>query len=166
MQMIRVAWPADPPTAETWERLRQRAPTERVFMTPDWLETWSRHLGSGRPLVFGVEDGGEVVALAPVARVWMGGLAVLRPLSVVVSLPGEGLSLPQRAMVTWFGIRGIGSVFYLLLALRHGLPAAIGDTLVSLTLWTVAASIVVHGISAEPLMRRYLASRQRARRAG
>lgn len=93
-------------------------------------------------------------------------LAVLRPLSVAVSLPGEGLSSPQRAMVTWFGIRGIGSVFYLLLALRHGLPAAIGDTLVSLTLWTVAASIVVHGISAEPLMRRYLASRQRARRAG
>lgn len=93
-------------------------------------------------------------------------LAVLRPLSVAVSLPGEGLTMPQRAMVTWFGIRGIGSVFYLLLALRHGLPPAIGETLVSLTLWTVAASIVVHGISAEPLMRRYLASRRRARRTG
>lgn len=86
-------------------------------------------------------------------------LAVLRPLSVAVSLPGEGLSMPQRAMVTWFGIRGIGSVFYLLLALRHGVPAAVAETLISLTLWTVAASIVVHGISAEPLMRRYLASR-------
>ncbi len=93
-------------------------------------------------------------------------LAVLRPLSVAVSLPGEGLSMPQRAMVAWFGIRGIGSIFYLLLALRHGVPAAIGDTLISLTLWTVAVSIVVHGISAEPLMRRYLALRRHARRDG
>src|SRR5688500_16434855 len=83
--MIRVAWPADQRAAETWERLRQRAPTEGLFMTPDWLETWCRHLGSGRPLVFGVEDGGEVVALAPIDRAWLGGLAVLRPLGLGVS---------------------------------------------------------------------------------
>ena len=92
-------------------------------------------------------------------------LAVLRPLSVAVSLPGEGLSIPQRSMVAWFGIRGIGSIFYLLLALRHGLAPPIADTLVSLTLWTVAASIVAHGVSAQPLMRRYLGWRQRARQA-
>lgn len=84
-------------------------------------------------------------------------LAVLRPLSVAVSLPGEGLTLPQRAMLSWFGIRGIGSLFYLLFALRHDLAPAVGQTLVSLTLWTVAASIVVHGASAQPLMRRYQA---------
>jgi NhaP-type Na+/H+ or K+/H+ antiporter len=59
-------------------------------------------------------------------------------------------------MISWFGIRGIGSVFYLLFSLRHGLPAAIADTLVSVTLWTVAASIVAHGVTAQPLMRRYL----------
>ena len=92
-------------------------------------------------------------------------LAVLRPLSVAVSLPGEGLSIPQRSMVAWFGIRGIGSIFYLLLALRHGLAPPIADTLVSLTLWTVAASIVAHGVSAQPLMRRYLGWRQRAKQA-
>ena len=92
-------------------------------------------------------------------------LAVLRPLSVVVSLPGEGLSMPQRAMVAWFGIRGVGSVFYLLLALRHGVAEPVADTLVSLTLWTVAASIVAHGVSAQPLMRRYLGSRQRPKAA-
>lgn len=91
-------------------------------------------------------------------------LVVLRPLSVAVSLPGEGLSVRQGALVAWFGIRGIGSVFYLLLALRQGLPAPIGDTLVSLTLWTVAVSIVVHGVSAQPLMRSYLAARRSAKR--
>ena len=85
MQMIRVEWPADRAAAGTWERLRQRAPTESLFMTPDWLETWTRHLGSSHPLVFGIEDGGEVVALAPIDRVWVGGLAVLRPLGLGVT---------------------------------------------------------------------------------
>ena len=54
-------------------------------------------------------------------------------------LPGEGLTRPQQTMIGWFGIRGIGSVFYLLFALHHGLPPRIAETLVSLTLWTVAA---------------------------
>ena len=63
-------------------------------------------------------------------------LLVLRPLSVVASTMGERLTAPQFAMIGWFGIRGIGSVFYLLLALRHGVEGNIADTLVSLTLWT------------------------------
>lgn len=93
-------------------------------------------------------------------------LLVLRPLSVVAAIAGERLTAPQRAMIGWFGIRGIGSVFYLLLALRQGLEARAADTLVSLTLWTVAASIVAHGLTAQPLMRRYLVWRKgvRARR--
>ena len=87
-------------------------------------------------------------------------LVVLRPLSVVAAVPGEGLTAPQQAMIGWFGIRGIGSVFYLLFALRHGIEPSIADTLVSLTLWTVAASIVAHGITAQPLMHRYMGWRR------
>ncbi|MGA0611160.1 cation:proton antiporter [Caldimonas sp. KR1-144] len=82
-------------------------------------------------------------------------LLVLRPLSVVVALAGEPLSPPQRGMIAWFGIRGIGSVFYLMFALARGLPMPIAELLLSLTLWTVAASIVVHGITSQPLMQRY-----------
>ncbi len=88
-------------------------------------------------------------------------LLLLRPLSVVVALTGEHVSLPQQAMVGWFGIRGIGSVFYLLFVLRHGIAGPIADTLISLTLWTVAASIVAHGVTAQPLMQRYIARRRR-----
>jgi NhaP-type Na+/H+ or K+/H+ antiporter len=87
----------------------------------------------------------------------------LRPLSVVAATAGEGLTGPQLAMIGWFGIRGIGSVFYLLLALRMGLVGRAADTLVSLTLWTVAASIVAHGVTAQPLMRRYVGWRKRGR---
>jgi NhaP-type Na+/H+ or K+/H+ antiporter len=91
-------------------------------------------------------------------------LLVLRPLSVLVATTGERLSLPQQAMVGWFGIRGIGSVFYLLFVLRHGVAGPGAETLISLTLWTVAASIVAHGISAQPLMQRYVARRGRRTR--
>jgi NhaP-type Na+/H+ or K+/H+ antiporter len=86
-------------------------------------------------------------------------LLVLRPLSTLPATVGERLTLPQATMIAWFGIRGIGSVYYLLFALRQGLDARTAETLVSLTLWTVAASIVVHGLTAQPLMRRYLAWR-------
>jgi NhaP-type Na+/H+ or K+/H+ antiporter len=50
-----------------------------------------------------------------------------------------------------------------LLALRQGIDVRLADTLVTLTLWTVAASIVVHGVSAQPLMHRYLAWRKTRR---
>ena len=77
-------------------------------------------------------------------------------MSAYASTAGEGLTSTQRWMIGWFGIRGIGSLFYLMLALRSGLDGLAADTLVSLTLWTVAASIVVHGITAQPLMHRYV----------
>lgn len=88
-------------------------------------------------------------------------LLVLRPLSVLAATAGERLTKPQRAMIGWFGIRGIGSVFYLLFALRHGVEGRVADILVSLTLWSVAASIVAHGLTAQPLMHRYLGWRKR-----
>lgn len=89
-------------------------------------------------------------------------LVVLRPLSTLPAVIGEQLTLPQCSMIAWFGIRGIGSIFYLLFALRQGLHAHVSETLVSLTLWTVAASIVAHGLTAQPLMRWYVARHQPA----
>lgn len=89
-------------------------------------------------------------------------LFVLRPLSTLPAIVGERLTLPQCTMIAWFGIRGIGSIFYLLFVLHKGLDARVAETLISLTLWTVATSIVVHGFTARPLMRRYVAWRRPA----
>ena len=61
----------------------------------------------------------------------------------------------QRRLIGWFGIRGIGSLYYLAYALNHGLPAEHARTLVALTVAVVVSSIVVHGISVTPLMARY-----------
>ncbi|TAK77157.1 MAG: sodium:proton antiporter [Aquabacterium sp.] len=88
-------------------------------------------------------------------------LVVLRPLSTLPAIMGRPVRGPQAAMVAWFGIRGIGSIYYMAFAVRHGLDPVVAEVVVSLTLWTVAASILAHGLSARPMMRWYLSSRVR-----
>jgi len=78
---------------------------------------------------------------------------VIRPLAIWIGAPMRGAPMPQRLLASWFGIRGIGSIFYLMFGLQHSLPTALGDRLVAITFSVVAASIVVHGISVTPLMR-------------
>jgi NhaP-type Na+/H+ or K+/H+ antiporter len=82
-------------------------------------------------------------------------LLVVRPLAVAIGLARSGQSLTQRALIAWFGIRGIGSLYYMAYAVTHGVSGELASTLVALTLATVTASIVVHGISVTPLMSRY-----------
>ncbi len=79
----------------------------------------------------------------------------VRPLSAAVGLAGTPMLPAQRHMVGWFGIRGIGSLYYLTYAINHGLPPDLAQQLVALTLAVVVASIVVHGISVTPLMALY-----------
>lgn len=61
----------------------------------------------------------------------------------------------QRRLTMWFGIRGIGSVYYLTYAASHGLPAPLAERLTAVTFTVIVASLVVHGVSVTPLMRRY-----------
>lgn len=79
-------------------------------------------------------------------------LGVLRPVAVALTLPRRGLGVRQRWLTGWFGIRGIGTLYYLAYALHHGAGGAWAAALVSGALGTVAASIVLHGLSATPLM--------------
>lgn len=80
---------------------------------------------------------------------------VVRPLAVLAGLVGQPIPGHQRALIGWFGIRGIGSVFYLMYALHHGVSGLLAQQLITLTLVTVAVSILAHGISVHPLMMRY-----------
>jgi sodium/hydrogen antiporter len=80
---------------------------------------------------------------------------VIRPLAVLGGAPVARAPALQRSLTMWFGIRGIGSVYYLMYALGHGLPRPLADRLVALVFTTIAASVVAHGISVTPLMRRY-----------
>ena len=82
---------------------------------------------------------------------------VVRPAAVWLGLFGSKTEPIQRNFVSWFGIRGIGSVYYLMFAAHHGLPDEVAAQLLSLTLITVASSAVVHGTSVTPLMGWYRA---------
>jgi NhaP-type Na+/H+ or K+/H+ antiporter len=90
-------------------------------------------------------------------------LLVVRPLAGMIAMAGSGLPLRDRALLSFLGIRGLGTVYYVAYALNHG---DFGD---SERLWAiigfiVAASIVIHGVSASPLLID-LAKRRRGRRA-
>jgi NhaP-type Na+/H+ or K+/H+ antiporter len=101
--------------------------------------------------------------LAGVERVWPGLLLatalflVIRPLSTLLALSRAPMTRLQRLVVAWFGVRGVGSIYYLTYALAHGLTGPSARVLADATLVVVAASIVVHGVSVTPLMRRYAA---------
>ncbi|HEX6720806.1 MAG TPA: cation:proton antiporter [Burkholderiaceae bacterium] len=160
------------------QRVRARLPADAAARVPhadldhagdmrDSVQTFNEQLEKLAEMALVLLVGAMLAYAQPLPAVWWFVpvlLLVLRPLAVMVALPGERLSGPQQAMIGWFGIRGIGSVFYLLFALRHGIEAEIADVLVSLTLWTVAASIVAHGITAQPLMSRYIGWRTDAQR--
>jgi hemerythrin superfamily protein len=61
-------------------------------------------------------------------------LLAIRPLSVALGIRGAGASRSQRWLIGWFGIRGVGSLYYLMYALNHGLSGSLADQLVGLTL--------------------------------
>jgi NhaP-type Na+/H+ or K+/H+ antiporter len=111
-----------------------------------------------------IAEAGLVVtvgAMLPIAfipdAVWFVPLLLLaiRPLAVAAGLAGMPVAPAQRRLIGWFGIRGIGSLYYLLYAIAHGLPDQVGGQLATLTLTVVAASAVVHGVSVTPLMAWY-----------
>ena len=80
---------------------------------------------------------------------------IIRPVSVWIGLFGTRTTAIQRNLIGWFGIRGIGSINYLMYAIAHGLPQGLAQHLATITLTVVAVSIVVHGISVTPTMNLY-----------
>jgi NhaP-type Na+/H+ or K+/H+ antiporter len=91
---------------------------------------------------------------------------VIRPLAVAVMLAGAKVVPVQRKLLAWFGIRGIGSFYYLVYAVNHGLPEELAERLTGLVLTVIAGSIILHGISATPLMRLYGLTQRRRQARG
>jgi NhaP-type Na+/H+ or K+/H+ antiporter len=91
-------------------------------------------------------------------------LLFIRPLAVRLGLAGASTSRTQRRLIGWFGIRGVGSLYYLMFAINQGLDSQIAQRLTALTLSVVVVSIVVHGVSVTPLMAAYENALQPRRR--
>jgi len=86
-------------------------------------------------------------------------ICIIRPLAAGPFCRLGGMELKQASLVSWFGLRGIGSLFYLFFAVNKGLAEPTARTFVDLVLCVIATSVVLHGISVTPLMKRYEASR-------
>lgn len=80
---------------------------------------------------------------------------VIRPLAVYAGLIGAPATGTQKVLMSWFGIRGIGSLYYLMFAITHDVDGRFAADLVSLTIGVIVASIILHGVSVTPLMTRY-----------
>ena len=75
-----------------------------------------------------------------------------RPAAVALALTGVPVQVRERRLLQWFGVRGIGSLYWLAFALNRGAPPQDTATLAAATLTAIALSVVVHGVSATPVM--------------
>ncbi len=78
-------------------------------------------------------------------------LLVVRPLAAGVSLLGSCGTRAERAAMGFFGVRGIGSVYYVAYAAGRD-PAVVPDVVWAVVGLVVAGSVVLHGITAGPAM--------------
>ncbi|MGK2931555.1 MAG: cation:proton antiporter [Solirubrobacterales bacterium] len=80
-------------------------------------------------------------------------LVLIRPASVMLAFTRSKVTMKERMLVGWFGIRGIGSFYYASVAITAGVLSV--DE-ISTIYWTIIAcvgvSILVHGFSARPAM--------------
>ena len=83
-------------------------------------------------------------------------LTLIRMLPVGLALLGTRFRWPSVAFIGWFGPRGLASVVFLIIGI-DGLTAAGIDAApyASTVAWTVLLSVVLHGLTAGPLARRY-----------
>jgi NhaP-type Na+/H+ or K+/H+ antiporter len=114
-----------------------------------WSSTW-RLLAVVMPLTIG--------AIAAVA------VFVVRPLPGRLALLGSGVAGFERRAISFFGVRGIGSLYYVAYALRRRIFEHSG-VVWSTVSFAILLSIVVHGVTATPIMRRINGRRRAVRRA-
>jgi NhaP-type Na+/H+ or K+/H+ antiporter len=81
-----------------------------------------------------------------------GVLLVVRPLSGLIGMIGLKASWSERLTLAFFGIRGVGSFYYLAYGLNHA-PIAGAERLWAIVGLIVLASVLLHGLTVTPVMR-------------
>ena len=80
---------------------------------------------------------------------------LIRPMAVLLGLAGTPLGRVEKGLIAWFGIRGVGSLYYLAYAIQHGLPEPRVGAVANTVLAAIAISVAMHGITVTPLMTWY-----------
>ena len=76
-------------------------------------------------------------------------LTVVRMLPVYLSLAGAGESTSRKLFLGWFGPRGLASIVFAIMVINEKLPGS--DFIATTVAFTILLSLVVHGVSANPL---------------
>ena len=80
-------------------------------------------------------------------------LLVVRPLAGILGLIGVRATRSEKLTLAFFGIRGVGSIYYVAYALNHAaFPQA--ERLWAIVGLIILLSILLHGLTVTPLMRR------------
>ncbi len=80
-------------------------------------------------------------------------LTIVRMLPVALCLLGTKARGPTVAFMGWFGPRGLASIVFAVIV--EDTHQAHGNTLLTATYLTVGLSVLLHGLSAAPLVSRY-----------
>jgi NhaP-type Na+/H+ or K+/H+ antiporter len=102
--------------------------------------------------------GGSLITGLPAPVGWTEILAavlilfVVRPIAGFIGMIGYKASRSEKLTIAFFGIRGVGSFYYLAYGLNHG-EFANADRLWTILSLVVIASIVTHGLTVTPVMR-------------
>ena len=83
-------------------------------------------------------------------------LTVVRMLPVSLALLGTGLNGRSVLFMGWFGPRGLASIVFALLAIEQLGESALVEQAVAAVSLTVVLSVLLHGVTAGPLGRRYV----------
>ncbi len=80
-------------------------------------------------------------------------LLIVRPLAGLIGLAGFKADKSEKLTLAFFGIRGVGSIYYLAYGLNH-MGAADSDRLWAIVGFVILVSVLLHGLTVTPIMRR------------
>ncbi|WP_240475730.1 cation:proton antiporter [Herbaspirillum rhizosphaerae] len=88
---------------------------------------------------------------------------VIRPIAVGLGLLGSDTETSHRWLIAWFGIRGVGSLYYLCFVLQFW-HDKLNVRIAQDVLTVLALSVLLHGMSSAPLMHLYWRKRAKSGR--
>ena len=118
----------------------------------------AEHMGEALALLTWVVFGGIVVARMIDRVTWAAllyavlSLTVIRMLPVFLCLIATRTSTADKLFIGWFGPRGLATIVFAILVLDEKLPG--NDTIMLAAGWTVLLSVIAHGVTANPLVKR------------
>ena len=130
---------------------------DRLQETTEWSETTGVNLSYVVWTLFGALLVGPMLArswdLHAVAFAVVA-LTLARMVPVAVALWGTGLPARQVTLIGWFGPRGLASIVFLMHSLHdlHLTHDAVADPAVDAVVWTIALSVLAHGLTSGPLI--------------